>query len=98
MEHQKLQPNSYFIDKIIQLYEMILVRHGLMVVGLTNSSKTSALNVLKETLTLLFKEELMEEMEVKTITLNPKSIKSTQLYGSFDDVSHEWTDGILAVS
>jgi len=29
----KLTTHEYFVEKIIQLYEMVLVRHGLMVVG-----------------------------------------------------------------
>ena len=48
-----LQKSEYFVTKIVQLYEMILVRHGLMVVGLPFSGKTSAIRVLAGALTLL---------------------------------------------
>jgi len=36
-----LQPVQPFLDKILQLYDTIQVRHGLMLVGPTGGAKTS---------------------------------------------------------
>jgi dynein heavy chain, axonemal len=41
-----LQSTEYFLMKTIQLYEMIVVRHGLMIVGLPYSAKTSCYRLL----------------------------------------------------
>lgn len=46
MDNMNLQHHPYFIEKTIQLYEMICVRHGLMIVGYPFAGKTSCLKVL----------------------------------------------------
>lgn len=91
-------PHPYFIEKIIQFYECHIVRHSVMLVGAPFSGKTTALNTLQSTLTDLAEEGTFAGATKTWMSrLNPKSIPATCLYGSFDEVSHEWTDGIVAV-
>ncbi|XP_031754732.1 dynein heavy chain 3, axonemal [Xenopus tropicalis] len=91
-----LQPVPCFIKKIIQIYEMMLVRHGFMLIGSPLGGKTSALKVLAGVLKDLEVKGLMDEHGVDYIFINPKAISIGELYGRFDPISHEWSDGVLA--
>ncbi|ESO89348.1 hypothetical protein LOTGIDRAFT_210379 [Lottia gigantea] len=88
-----------FIKKCIQLYETTVVRHGLMLVGPTASGKTKCYEVLQHAMSALKGQMspagVVFEM-VHSYVLNPKSITMGQLYGEFDPLTHEWTDGILS--
>ncbi|XP_039273758.2 dynein axonemal heavy chain 3-like isoform X3 [Styela clava] len=97
MAKLNLQPHQWSIDKMIQVYEMMLVRHGFMIVGEPLGGKTMSYKVLSGALTDLHAAGLMEEFAVEYKIINPKSITMGQLYGCFDPVSHEWTDGVLPI-
>ena len=93
-----LENKPTFMMKTIQLYEMVLVRHGVMVVGQTCSGKTAAIHNLAKAMTKANVEGSDAFLKVAIYTINPKSVTSGQLYGLFDENTHEFVDGILAVT
>ena len=96
-EEDNLEATEPFLRAVIQLYETVMVRHGLMVVGEALSGKTKVIHTLAKAMTRIKGDANFEE-DVHMYTMNPKSITQGQLYGSFDENTHEWTDGILAVT
>lgn len=83
-----LQATDYFVSKALQLYEMILVRHGVMIIGEPMSCKSKVVQILSEALS-----EVESKVTVKII--NPKSVTMGQLYGRVDPATNEWSDGVL---
>eukprot|EP00501_MAST-03F_sp_TOSAG23-6_P001833 GSMAST32.ASY1.ANO1.1911.1 assembled CDS len=81
-------PLPSFIAKVIQIHETQTVRHGMMVVGQTGSGKTAAIHMLAKGLDDMYKQ-------VDLYTLNPKSITAGELYGQFNELTGEWSDGLV---
>lgn len=52
-EQMNLQPVPEFIEKLIQLYDTVQVRHGLMLVGPTGGGKTANYRLLAKAMTSL---------------------------------------------
>jgi len=96
---QNLQVVPAFLTKITQLLETQLVRHGVMLVGLTMTGKSTDSNILAKTLTQLKKDgsEDPAHQLTKVFFLNPKSITAEELYGSFNENTGEWKDGLVAI-
>ena len=97
-----LTANEPQVHKIIQFYETMVVRHGVMLVGPTGGGKTTCYEVLKEALTKLSIDEADDPNKkedykpVHTHVMNPKSVSMGELYGEVSLASGEWTDGLMA--
>ena len=96
-EELNLQPHEFFLRKNIQLYETIVVRHGLMAVGPTGGGKTSNLSCLSRALTMLKAAGIKGQNyeKVHHYKINAKAITMDQLYGFFDPNTREFMDGQL---
>ncbi|XP_040850525.1 dynein heavy chain 1, axonemal [Ochotona curzoniae] len=97
-EKSNLKDVEGFMTKCIQLYETTVVRHGLMLVGPTGSGKSNCYRVLAAAMTALKGQPSISGGVYEAVNyyvLNPKAITMGQLYGEFDLLTHEWTDGIF---
>ncbi|XP_076299453.1 dynein axonemal heavy chain 10-like [Lasioglossum baleicum] len=77
------------IDKVVQLYEVMMTRHSTMVVGPTGGGKTVVINTLCRAQTRMGRP-------TKLYTLNPKACTVIELYGVLDPETRDWTDGLLS--
>ncbi|KAG7222919.1 hypothetical protein INR49_015972, partial [Caranx melampygus] len=99
---RNLQPLDSMTKKVIQLYETMLVRHGVMLVGPTGGGKTTVYTILADTLECLHRTGHKANnpfyQPVKTYVLNPKSVTMGELYGEVNNLTLEWRDGLMALS
>ncbi|XP_078791125.1 dynein axonemal heavy chain 10 isoform X3 [Oryzias latipes] len=89
-----LQKSNYTIlpdqvDKVVQIYEIMLTQQATMIVGQTCGGKSVVINTLCQAQTKL-------GLCTKLYPLNPKATSVDELYGSFDPETRDWTDGIFS--
>ncbi|XP_072239156.1 dynein axonemal heavy chain 1 [Leuresthes tenuis] len=88
-----------YINKCVQLYETTVVRHGVMLVGPPGSGKTKCYETVGAAITALEGKDAVRGGVYEAVqihVLNPKSITLRQLYGEYDSLTHDWTDGVLS--
>ncbi|KAL2609519.1 hypothetical protein R1flu_028092 [Riccia fluitans] len=93
-----LQIVDAFVIKVIQLFETMNVRFGVMAVGPTGGGKSTCYRLLKDAMTKLRERDHKNVAFQKTHTyvLNPKCIKLGELYGEYNLLTNEWTDGLAS--
>ncbi len=83
---EHLKHTRYFADKVAEIYSMMKLQPGVVLLGDTLSGKSTSMAV---------SFNLFPSLEVKY--LNPKITNSIDLFGSMDLTTNEWNNGVLSV-
>ncbi|XP_030250577.1 dynein heavy chain 11, axonemal isoform X3 [Sparus aurata] len=85
----RLQPEETFILKVVQLEELMAVRHSVFVLGNAGTGKSQILRVLHKTYVNLKRKPVWND-------LNPKAVDRDELFGFIHPVTREWKDGLFS--
>ncbi|KAG8349154.1 putative Dynein heavy chain N terminal region 2 domain1 [Trypanosoma vivax] len=93
-----LEVDVHIVTKTLQLWDTLRTRHGVMSVGQTGSGKTVTWRNLSGALRRLKEKNIEPGLyePVRVTLLNPKSVTMDELYGSYNQATREWKDGILS--
>uniref|UniRef100_A0A803T5S7 Dynein axonemal heavy chain 11 n=1 Tax=Anolis carolinensis TaxID=28377 RepID=A0A803T5S7_ANOCA len=84
-----LQPEESFILKVVQLEELLAVRHSVFVVGNAGTGKSKILKTLNRTYVNMKQKPVWND-------LNPKAVTTDELFGFIHHATREWKDGLLS--
>ena len=91
-----LQPTDFIVTKALQLYETKTSRHSVMIVGNSQSGKTTAYRTLQRAMGACCKKEILGIPKVHVYPMDPRALSLAELYGEFNVQTNEWTDGVLS--
>jgi len=84
-KENKLQPEDVFIEKCVNLSEILEVRHSVFIIGPPGSGKTEVWKMLAA---VGGNTHVCE-------TINPKAVTTNELYGTMSRTK-EWKDGVVS--
>ncbi|XP_032831905.2 dynein axonemal heavy chain 9 isoform X1 [Petromyzon marinus] len=85
----KLQAEDNFVLKVVQLEELLAVRHSVFVVGGAGTGKSQVLRSLYRTYQLARRRPVWAD-------LNPKAVTNDELFGIINPATREWKDGLFS--
>ena len=81
--------NDTWMTKILQLYQIQTIHHGVMMVGNSGSGKSAIWKTLLRAL------QQVEGVEGVCHVIDSKVMSKEALYGNLDSTTREWTDGLF---
>ncbi|TVY81803.1 Cytoplasmic dynein heavy chain [Lachnellula suecica] len=88
-KERHLVVNETWLTKILQLYQIQGIHHGVMMVGNSGSGKSVAWKLLLQAL------QQVEGVEGVCHIIDSKVMSKEALYGNLDSTTREWTDGLF---
>jgi dynein heavy chain 2, cytosolic len=82
------QANERQTQKCLELYEQLMKRMGVVVIGPPSSGKSTIITILRETL-------IASAKTIRNYVISPKSMSRTQLLGYLDQDTRQWHDGVM---
>ncbi|KAK4192422.1 putative dynein heavy chain [Podospora australis] len=86
---RQLVVNDIWMTKVLQLYQIQGIHHGVMMVGNSGSGKSAAWRLLLDAL------QQVENVEGVSHVIDSKVMSKEALYGNLDSTTREWTDGLF---
>ncbi|XP_024130607.1 dynein heavy chain 9, axonemal [Oryzias melastigma] len=85
----KLQAEDNFVLKVVQLQELLAVRHSVFVIGNAGTGKSQVLKSLYTT---------YKNIKLRPVwtDLNPKAVTNDELFGIVHPATREWKDGLFS--
>lgn len=78
-----------WMTKVLQLYQIQKIHHGVMMVGNSGTGKSAAWRLLLDAL------QKVENVEGVSHVIDSKVMSKEALYGNLDSTTREWTDGLF---